>query len=57
MEKKTKKVLKATSEEYLKHLVEENDEVRIVREITRLSKSTIKIPVPFTIDKTNQYKI
>ncbi len=57
MKKKSKKVLKATSEKFLNTLIEENDEVRIVREITRLSKSTVRIPSPYTIDKTNYYKV
>jgi len=57
MKKKSQKVLKATSEKFLNTLIEKNDEVRIVREITRLSKSTVRTPSPYNIDKTNYYKV
>ena len=57
MKKKIPKTSKTISEKYLKDLIENNDEVRIVLEITRLSKSTIKAPVPYNIDNTNYYKV
>lgn len=57
MKKKIQKTSKTISEKYLKDLIENNDEVRIVLEITRLSKSTIKAPVPYNIDNTNYYKV
>lgn len=57
MKKKTKNILKKTSEKFIESLIEENDEVRIVRETTRLSKSTVRTPVPYNIDKTNYYKV
>lgn len=57
MKKKIKKTSKVISEKQLKDLIENNDEVRIVREITRLSKSTIKAPVPYHIDNANYYKV
>lgn len=57
MKKKIKKDSRENSEKLLKTLIEENDEVRIVREITRLSQSTIKTSSPYNIDKTNYYKV
>jgi len=54
---KSEKALKISSEKFLKNLIEENEEVRIVLEISRLTKSTVKAPVPYNIDKTNYYKV
>jgi hypothetical protein len=55
--KKKSKNLKRTTERFINKLIEENDEVRLIKEITRLSTSTVKVPVPFSIDKSNYYKV
>ncbi len=57
MRKQTKQITKESSDKLIKKLVEESDEVRVVREITRLSKSTVKTPIPYQLDKTNYYKV
>ena len=54
---KKKKDLKDISEKFMEKLIVENDEVRIVREITRMSESIVKTHTPYHIDKTNYYKI
>ena len=57
MKKKIQRTAKVVSEKHIKDLIENNDEVRMVGEITRLSKSTIKAPVPYHIDNANYYKV
>jgi len=57
MRKQTRKITKESPDKLIKKLVEENDEVRIIREISRISKSTVKAPTPFIIDKANYYRV
>lgn len=57
MKKPSRRNLKKATEKLINRLIEENDEVRLIKEITRLSTSTVKVPVPFSIDKSNYYKV
>jgi len=52
---KKKKKRGEISEKLLRNLIEENEEVCIVRDIARLRNLTVRVPIPFNIDKINDY--